>query len=87
MSHAQTRPRILMWPMIGAAFTLVASAATLAEVIILPVPHETQARELCDRAVNALLNSKDLVEVTRAGIIVNQVSCDIPRRLPSRDAP
>jgi hypothetical protein len=87
MSHAQTGPRILEWPTIWAVLSLVASAAVLTAVIVLPFPHETQMRELCDRAVSALLNSPDLVEVTRAGIIVNQVNCDIPRRLPSQNAP
>ena len=37
---------------------------------------------LCDQAVDALLHSKDLVEVTRAGLIVNYISCGIGRRLP-----
>jgi hypothetical protein len=36
---------------------------------------------LCDQAVDALLHSKDLVEVTRAGIIVNYIPCGIGRRL------
>jgi hypothetical protein len=36
---------------------------------------------LCDRAVDALLHSKDLVEVQRAGIIIREVNCGIGRRL------
>jgi hypothetical protein len=87
MSHAQTGSRISMRPAIRAALPLMVPAAVLAAVLVLPFSHETQTRELCDRAVSALLNSKDLVEVTRAGIIVNQVSCDIPRRLSSRNVP
>lgn len=39
-------------------------------------------RALCDRAVEALLNSQDLVEVTRAGTIVTYLNCSISRRLP-----
>lgn len=46
-----------------------------------PWPHEAEERALCDRAVNALLTSPDLVEVTRAGIIVRRLNCGIQRRL------
>ena len=44
--------------------------------------HLAKARAKCDEAVEALLYSKDLVEVTRAGIIVDQLNCDVRRRLP-----
>ena len=37
---------------------------------------------LCDQAVEALLHSKDLVEVTRAGIIIREIPCGIGMRLP-----
>jgi hypothetical protein len=36
---------------------------------------------LCDRAVEALLHSKELIEVERAGIIIQQVNCGIGKRL------
>jgi hypothetical protein len=39
-------------------------------------------RAVCDQAVDTLLNSKDLVEVTRAGLIVQRLECSISRRLP-----
>lgn len=44
-------------------------------------PNPDPEVRLCDKAVEALLHSKDLVEVTRAGIIIRQVNCDIGRRL------
>lgn len=44
--------------------------------------HESKVRRLCDQEVEALLTSTDLVEVTRAGIIVNYLDCNISRRLP-----
>ena len=47
----------------------------------IPIPDQTKERALCDRAVTALLHSNDLVEVTRAGIIIRQLNCDIGRRL------
>jgi hypothetical protein len=37
--------------------------------------------KLCDQAVAALLHSKDLVEVQRAGIIIREIPCGIGRRL------
>ena len=40
-----------------------------------------KARSLCDVQVEALLNSKDLVEVTRAGIIVDRLNCSVRWRL------
>jgi hypothetical protein len=40
-----------------------------------------KARALCDTQVAALLQSKDLVEVTRAGIVINRLECSIRRRL------
>jgi hypothetical protein len=50
-------------------------------------PFISKRRAMCDRAVDALLTSKDLVEVTRAGIIVNQIDCSIARRLPALTSP
>ena len=40
-----------------------------------------QARAVCDRYVNTLLNSSDITEITRAGIIVRETPCDLRRRL------
>lgn len=37
---------------------------------------------LCDKEVEALLNSKDLVEVQRAGFLVRWMDCNVSRRLP-----
>lgn len=37
---------------------------------------------LCDVMVDQLLNSKDLVEVTRAGILVDRLNCRMWGRLP-----
>jgi hypothetical protein len=47
-------------------------------------PHERAEASLCDQAVDALLHSKDLVEVQRAGIIIREVNCAIGRRLNDR---
>lgn len=55
--------------------------ASFVAVVVWPWPNEDKAVVLCDKAVNALLNSKDLVEVTRAGIIIDQARCSVRRRL------
>jgi hypothetical protein len=46
-----------------------------------PAPSSPAARAACDRAIEALLHSSDLVEVTRGGIIIRELNCDIAGRL------
>jgi hypothetical protein len=36
---------------------------------------------LCDKEVDALLHSKDPIEIARAGIIIQSVNCGIGKRL------
>lgn len=57
---------------------LVAPSAV--QVIIQSSPDAAEHR-LCDHAVDMLLHSNDLVEVTRAGVIVHEIPCGIGRRL------
>lgn len=61
--------------MLGVAFVAVPVA------IIAPGSFDAE-RRLCDQAVEALLHSPDLVEVTRAGFIIRRLDCSIRRRLP-----
>lgn len=42
---------------------------------------ERRVHELCDREVDALLHSRDLVDLERAIEIVKQIPCAIERRL------
>ena len=42
----------------------------------------SKRRALCDVTVERLLNSPDLVEVTRAGIIIRRLNCRMWGRLP-----
>jgi hypothetical protein len=72
---------------------MVGGAATIAWVMLhwmsstkvgdlIPIPKKTDPEiRLCDQAVDALLHSKDLTEVTRAGIIVHEIPCGIWKRL------
>ena len=46
----------------------------------IPVSGEPVTR-LCDRAVEALLHSKELIEVERSAAIVHEIPCGIERRL------
>lgn len=45
-------------------------------------PSGQRGRAACDRYAQVLLHSTDLVEITRAGIIVREMSCSLRRRLP-----
>jgi hypothetical protein len=74
----------------GAWSVMLGSAAALLVllcfgfVIITPWPGDAAARTLCDRAV-AILSTEggDLAEITRAGIVVHELSCSWRRRLRS----
>jgi len=59
----------------------VVGGAASVVVLAMPFPADRAEHRLCDRAVDALLHSKDLVEVQRAGIIIREVNCGIWRRL------
>jgi hypothetical protein len=48
----------------------------------LPVLTQDRAEVLlCDKEVDALLHSKDPIEIARAGIIIQSVNCGIGKRL------
>ncbi len=44
-------------------------------------PSVSERRKVCDRAVDALLNSRDPIEVQRAGILIENLDCSVSRRL------
>lgn len=52
-----------------------------AGMFIISVDTDSASNKLCDKAVEALLHSTDLVEVTRAKTIIEQIPCSIRRRL------
>jgi len=53
----------------------------LVAIMASPSGSWSKAQALCDDVVPRLLHSNDLVEVTRAGIIVDRLDCRIRRRL------
>jgi hypothetical protein len=66
--------------MIRLIVTALLGAMFMAGVLYLLLGSPTASSHLCDRYVDALLHSKDPLEVQRAGIIVHEVSCSITRR-------
>jgi hypothetical protein len=50
-------------------------------VALIERPTRDQEEALCVKAVEAILHSTDLVEVTRASIILRETSCSLRRHL------
>jgi hypothetical protein len=70
-----------------AALTMIFAIIILGSAIYTAImePSATlfsKTRRLCDQMVEALLNSDNLVDVTRAGFVVERMNCGISRRLP-----
>ena len=42
----------------------------------------TEQSKVCDRAIDMLFNSRDLIEVQRAGILIDNIGCSVSKRLP-----
>jgi hypothetical protein len=64
------------------AAVMLAGAVALLVLAVRDSPSDIRARAICDVQVERLLNSTDLVEVTRAGILVRKLDCSVRRRLP-----
>jgi hypothetical protein len=64
------------------AAVVLAGAVALLVLAVRDSPSDIRARAVCDVQVERLLNSTDLVEVTRAGILVRKLDCSVRRRLP-----
>jgi hypothetical protein len=71
------RDRRLSWFL----FTMVFCVAGLVGFFVSGGFPSQKAHAVCDRVVSELLNSRDLVEVERAGILVRQLNCDVARHL------
>jgi hypothetical protein len=50
-------------------------------VALIERPTRDQEEVLCIKAVEAILHSPDLAEITRAGIIIRETNCSIRRHL------
>jgi hypothetical protein len=63
-------------------FTLMLASAA-ASILMLSIPLSKDAASvMCDKAVATLLNTRDLVELTRADILIRSLNCSISPRLP-----
>jgi hypothetical protein len=76
LAPSRPRPLPLIWLFVGIALLGLMLGALVTYVPL------GKSRAVCDQAVDTLLNSKDLVEVTRAGFIVHRLECSISQRLP-----
>jgi hypothetical protein len=67
----------------GLCFVVIVSGSIIYTAIAEPSASLfSKSRRLCDQMVEILLNSNDLVEVTRAGFLVQRLECGITRRMP-----
>ena len=73
-----------LWQSDAIMLLMFVPALVLWMIIIIQVDPSPsiERRKACDQAVDALLNSRDLVEVQRAGILIDQLNCSVARRLP-----
>lgn len=66
----------------GSVMACLLSGAGFVMAVALPIHGDKRIKALCNSSVETLLNSKDLVEVTRAGILIRRLDCSIRWRLP-----
>jgi hypothetical protein len=73
------------WPLFGGIGVGLLTLLSVAGFVLLTnqliAGPDGKARALCDAQVETLLHSKDLVEVTRAGIIIDRLNCTVRWRL------
>jgi len=69
------------WPELsGGAVGIVMSALIVVAIAVAP-PIPTTAARACDQAVSTLLSTKDAVELERARILIDELSCSVATRL------
>jgi hypothetical protein len=69
-------------PLTAGAFTVIACIGMgVGAVWLIDGGDMSKPRAECDRQVSILFASTDLVEVTRAGIIIERLNCSVRRRL------
>jgi hypothetical protein len=76
-----TKGRVSMHWLIFPTIMGAVTAAGIAPILI-PSRGYTEKEQACDRVVATLLNSKELVEVQRAGILMREIGCYMGNRLP-----
>jgi len=87
MTIEATEKRFRKRMRLGTAALLAVPVLIWTVVILIPADPDSligKRTRACDAAVNQLLNSKDEVEVRRAGIIVHELDCGIASRMPDK---
>jgi len=77
------RHSLLVGPVIFGVAMFMSFVLAIVVTVVLITGGDSWAKRgaLCDDVVHQLLHSKDLVEVTRAGIIIDRLDCRVSRRL------
>lgn len=44
-------------------------------------PHWMTTSITCDRAIEAVMTSRDVIEIERGGVLINALGCDVRRRI------
>lgn len=65
-----------------AGFFLLSNAPLWYYVAVGPSPSERAASAVCDRAVAAMLESRNPVELQRADLLIRNLNCRVRERLP-----
>lgn len=79
--NAMTKAMLRDLQFIASIVLLVISISTLVVIMFLDTPQDIRIRAACDKYVSALINSDSLLEVTRAGLIVDHLHCGVRRRI------
>jgi hypothetical protein len=43
--------------------------------------HPRDRRSVCDKAIDAVMTSRDVVAVERGGVLIRELGCDVARRI------
>lgn len=72
------------WPpaWVWLAFVWLGQAPLWYYIIFVPAPSDPAASAACDRAVAAMLDSRDPVELQRADMLIRHLDCGVRKRLP-----
>jgi len=72
---------LMLAPAAAAAAVAVCGFLIIPDTII-PAMDLTAIRKTCDRVVEVLLTSRDLVELQRSDILIRRLDCSVSLRLP-----
>lgn len=71
----------MLWG-IGWTLYFVFMAACFWFIVYYETPSEKRAKIACDLYVSTLINSDDIVEITRANAMIEHLNCRVHSRLP-----